>query len=113
MLVATLEHPEQQAFLSSEPNDKQAHPFDCQRSRLAFLSAFWFGIASLLIDVSALVAIAITLAKFDRKEQPAWKYSVDLNTLIAILSTLLRVWVLYGVEEGMVQVEYGGSETDY
>jgi uncharacterized membrane protein YgaE (UPF0421/DUF939 family) len=56
---------------------------------------------SLLAAIGALVAIVVTLVKFNRKEQPAWRYRVNLNTLIAILSAFLRVCMLFSVEEGI------------
>lgn len=35
-----------------------------------------------------------------------WKHSINLNMLIAILSTVLRVCVLYGVEEGTPYIRH-------
>lgn len=61
---------------------------------------------TLLVGASALAAIIGTLAWFSSKEQPTWKHSINLNTLIAILSTILRVCLLYGVEEGIPRMSY-------
>ncbi|KAF2133089.1 hypothetical protein P153DRAFT_271492, partial [Dothidotthia symphoricarpi CBS 119687] len=68
--------------------------------------AWWSEILSLLLSMGALVAIIITLVMFNGKEQPAWKYSINLNTLIAILSTFLRVCMLFGVEETISQAKW-------
>jgi len=73
-------------------------------SRPALLTTWWFEIASLMIAIAALVAIVVTMAKFDKREQPAWKYAINLNTLIAILSTLLRACMVVAVEEGELHV---------
>jgi Protein of unknown function (DUF3176) len=40
------------------------------------------------------------LAMYNGQEQPAWKYSLNLSTLAAILSTLLRVAIVVIAEEG-------------
>lgn len=101
--TAMTEQREQQAFLGTAYDDalpKQRSAPSTRRSCLDLIAAWWIEIISLLVGVGALVAIAVTLAEYNSKEQPAWKYSVNLNTLIAILSTLLRVCMLYGVEEG-------------
>lgn len=110
--VAT-KQPEQQVFLVPECSDDQSDSPGSRRGLLAFLTAFWFELLSLVIGICALIAITITLPKFNGKEQPAWKYSVNLNTLIAILSTLLRVCVLYGVEEGTIPISMEADEADH
>jgi hypothetical protein len=48
----------------------------------------------------AFLAIVTILAVYDNEEQPAWKYSLNLNTLVAILSTLMRASLVVIVEEG-------------
>lgn len=49
-------------------------------------------IVSMVVAVCCLLAIFITLAKFNRQEQPNWPYARTLNisTLIALLATILR-----------------------
>jgi hypothetical protein len=70
-------------------------------SGIMFLSsAWWQEILSLLIASTALVAIVIVLVMYNGKEQPTWKYSINLSALVAILSTLLRVLMVTVVEEG-------------
>ena len=94
--------PEKQAFLttiSDTASSSDNTSFATQRSHTALWTAWWSEILALLLGTGALVAIIITLVRFNGKEQPAWKYSVNLNTLIAILSTFLRVCLLFGIEE--------------
>ncbi|KAJ8106623.1 hypothetical protein OPT61_g9414 [Boeremia exigua] len=54
------------------------------------LATWWIEIVSLLTAIGALAAIVAIIAVYDGKEQPAWKYAINLNILIAVLSTLLR-----------------------
>ncbi|KAF3035961.1 hypothetical protein E8E12_006950 [Didymella heteroderae] len=104
--VATIEQPQQHAFVDPASYRPRADSFSARRSHLASLIAWRQEILTLLIGASALAAIIGTLAWFSRKEQPTWKHSINLNTLIAILSTVLRVCVLYGVEEALSQMKW-------
>jgi hypothetical protein len=61
---------------------------------------WWKEIASLLVAVLAFVAIVLILSMYNGQEQPAWKYSLNVSTLIAILSTLLRVAMVVIAQEG-------------
>jgi hypothetical protein len=107
--IEVTEHQEQQAFLNpvfGNANYNQRVASEPRSSVIGRLTVWWFEVVSLLIGVAALAAIIITLLTFNGKEQPAWKYSVNLNTLISILSTLLRVCMLYGVEEGNTPLHF-------
>lgn len=70
------------------------------RSRLSLVTVWWNEAVSLLMATGAFLAIVTILAVYDNKEQPAWKYSLNLNTLVAILSTLMRASLVVIVEEG-------------
>jgi hypothetical protein len=114
--IEITEHQEQQAFLNpvfNNANHNQMMTPESRSSILARLTIWWFEVVSLLIGVGALGAIIIMLLKFDGKEQPAWKYSVNLNTLVSILSTLLRVCMLYGVEEGNTSLYSTCKKADF
>lgn len=76
------------------------------KSHELLLKTWWIEIVSLLIATAALIAIVVTLAKYDGQEQPAWSYAINLNTLIAILATLLRACMVIVAEEG-VKLPYG------
>jgi hypothetical protein len=100
---AFVESGETQAFLpnkhpaSTSTNEEETEGKD---SRKALLMTWWVEITFLMVAIAALVAIVVTMAEHDRKEQPAWRYTINLNTLIAILSTLLRACMVFVVEEG-------------
>ena len=61
--------------------------------------AWWQEIVSFLFAAATFVAIAVILAKYNGQEQPDWKYSLNLSTLVAILSTLFRASMVVVVEE--------------
>lgn len=50
----------------------------------------------------ALAAVTTILAVLNRKEQSSWKYGININTLIAMPASLLRVCLTVGVEKGML-----------
>lgn len=70
--------------------------------RFSLLSTWWTETTSLAIATAAFIAIMVTMVEYNGKEQPAWKYAINLNTLIAILSTLLRACMVFVTEEGKV-----------
>ncbi|QDS68752.1 hypothetical protein FKW77_004803 [Venturia effusa] len=72
----------------------------------ALATIWWKEIMSLFVAILALVAIALLLSFYDGKEQPAWKFSLNLSTLTAILSTLLRVTVAVIVAEVISQLKW-------
>jgi hypothetical protein len=60
--------------------------------------AWWQEILSFLFAAALFVANAIILAKYNGQEQTDWKYSLNLSTLVAVLSTLLRASMAVVVE---------------
>lgn len=69
-------------------------------NRLSLLTTWWPEIVSLAIAMAALLAIMITMVKYNKKEQPTWKHAINLNAFVAFLATLLRACVVLVVEEG-------------
>ncbi|QDS74890.1 hypothetical protein FKW77_003680 [Venturia effusa] len=83
---------------------KRALPRRAGYGRLA--AAWWQEIISFLCAAGFFVAIAIILVKYSGQEQPDWKYGLNLSTLVAILSTLLRVSLVMVVEEIVSQLKW-------
>lgn len=81
---------------AAEPDQKVHH--------ISLLATWRLEIFSPLLAIAALIAIAVTMSEYNKKEQPAWKYTINLNNLIAILSTLLRACMVAVVEEGKINV---------
>ncbi|KAF1933598.1 uncharacterized protein M421DRAFT_984 [Didymella exigua CBS 183.55] len=105
-IVATTEQPEQHPSLNLAPPHPQAESVGPRRNHVTSLFTWWQETLTLLVGVSELIAIVGILAKFNQKEQPTWKYSINSNTIIAILSVVLGVCVLYGVEEALSQIKW-------
>lgn len=57
-------------------------------------------IGSIITSIAFLVAIITTLVKYNNETQPVWRYSINLNSVIAIFSTVLRASMLAVIEEG-------------
>lgn len=68
--------------------------------RIATLAAWWIESTSLSVAIAALIAIVVMLAQYNNEEQPTWKGTINLNTLVAILSTIMRACMVVGAEEG-------------
>jgi len=67
------------------------------RSALEFLVVRFF----VFLTIGALAAVTTIFAVLNRKEQPSWKYGININSLIAMPADLLKVCLTVGVEEGM------------
>jgi hypothetical protein len=94
---------------ASEPGETRAF-LDKDRSKdgsshdAKLLAAWWTEVAALAGATAALIAIVTTLARYNNKEQPNWKGAINLNTLIAILSTLMRACMVVVAEEGILSM---------
>lgn len=72
-----------------------------RNSKRSLLLGFSSDIGGLLSAFSILVAITITLGIFNGKPEPEWKLSINLNSLVALLATILRASMLTVVSEGL------------
>jgi hypothetical protein len=70
--------------------------------RVLSLATWWTEVVALTLAIGALIAIVVTMTEYHDKQQPEWKYKINLNTLIAILSTLMRACLVVVAEEGEV-----------
>jgi hypothetical protein len=64
---------------------------------------FWqwlFEILSLFGALLVLCAIVGLLVGYHDNKQPVWKYSINLNSLVALLSTLFKALMMVAVAEG-------------
>ena len=55
----------------------------------------------LLFASIMLVTIWVLLNIYNQQREPSWRYHINLNTIVAILSTFLRASLLSIVEEGL------------
>ena len=68
-------------------------------NRQAVVRNWWMEIASLLLSSGLLAAIAFILVQQNHKRQSSWK-GINLTTLVAVMSTILRASMMTAVEEG-------------
>jgi hypothetical protein len=85
-------HPDTEFIRKTKPKIKGNHQ--------ALLTTWWFEAVSLALAMAALTAIVVLMAEYHDKQQPEWKYRINLNTVIAILSTLMRACMIVVAEEG-------------
>lgn len=80
-------------------------------SRIALLAAWWMESALLATAIAAMIAIVTMLAQYNNEEQPSWKGTINLNTLVAILSTLMRACMVVVAEQGEILPLSASSRT--
>jgi hypothetical protein len=73
-----------------------------RKTRLSWASTWAVETGLLIFATAIIVAILCLLAGFNRQVVPDWKYSINLNTLAAILSTILRASLVSIAESGTV-----------
>jgi hypothetical protein len=74
--------------------------------RRDFFFAWWLELLALIAGIGAFIAIAVILTTYNGQQQPDWKWGLNLNTVIAILSTLLRSSMLVVVGEAISQLKW-------
>ncbi|KAH0429474.1 hypothetical protein CcaCcLH18_08394 [Colletotrichum camelliae] len=61
---------------------------------------------SLLVSLTSFGAITAILSKYDQEVQPEFTHNININTLIAILSTILRATLLYTLSQVIGQAKW-------
>ncbi|KAI0131841.1 hypothetical protein BJ170DRAFT_222673 [Xylariales sp. AK1849] len=92
----------------SAKNDvfQEQSPPPAQRQRQHVLRFWSWEVLSLAVAIGLVAATVAILAHFDRQELPEWPFSINLNTLIALLSTILRAAMLVAVAEVLGQLKW-------
>ncbi|KAF2849956.1 hypothetical protein T440DRAFT_508432 [Plenodomus tracheiphilus IPT5] len=107
--VDTAEPEETHTFLHEDQPDtislQQKTP-KVNGNRVVLLTTWWTEIVSLVLAIAALIAIVVMMTEYHNKQQPEWKYKINLNTLIAILSTLMRACLVVVAEEVISQLKW-------
>ncbi|OAL55033.1 hypothetical protein IQ07DRAFT_476272, partial [Pyrenochaeta sp. DS3sAY3a] len=67
---------------------------------------WWKESVLLLIAISLLVAISSILATYTGKPLPKWTIGLNLNTIVALLATILRSSLVMVVEEVLSQAKW-------
>lgn len=94
--------------LTEEDNNHQAKGNDEEYlgsshkgPRPSILRSWWLEGLAIAISLLLLAAIVVVLFRYDGKEQPDWPYWINLNTIVATLSTILRAQLLLVAAEGL------------
>ncbi|KAK7739721.1 hypothetical protein SLS53_005691 [Cytospora paraplurivora] len=76
-------------------------------SHLWHILRHWYlEIITLLISIILLAAIIILLSMYDGSYMPEWPFSINLSTVISLLSTFLRAAMLAAVAEIIGQIKW-------
>ncbi|KAI0837824.1 hypothetical protein F5Y06DRAFT_297252 [Hypoxylon sp. FL0890] len=68
---------------------------------------FWsWELGSLLVALALIAATYSVLTRFDGQQVPEWPFSINLNTLVSLLSTIMRAAMLVGVAEVISQTKW-------
>lgn len=68
---------------------------------------FWtWEIISLFLTIGLIVAIVAILSHFEGRPLPDWPFGINLSTLVALLSTILRTLMLVAVAEALGQLKW-------
>ncbi|KUI66885.1 hypothetical protein VM1G_02436 [Cytospora mali] len=70
------------------------------------LQHWYLEILTIFVSTVLMTAIIILLSTYNGKQMPEWPYSINLNTVIATLSTFLRAAMLAAVAEIIGQVKW-------
>lgn len=98
--TSAIEVPSPTSFRRSS---KQQQP---RRRRSSPLKFWTWEIISLFLTIGLIVAIVAILSHFDGRPLPDWPLGINLSTLIALLSTILRTLMLVAVAEAMGQLKW-------
>ncbi|KAH7077370.1 hypothetical protein FB567DRAFT_535119 [Paraphoma chrysanthemicola] len=91
--------------------DNSHHPLSStvvgsHRPRLNPLKSWWQEVALSLLTIALLVTIISMLRAFNNEPLPEWSVGLNLNTVVALLATLIRSSLAMVVEEVLSQTKW-------
>jgi hypothetical protein len=84
---------------SGDPDANETPPKSDNQQSWARL--WMWELAAIALAVGILVAIGVILSVHDGKPIPRWRLGVNINSLVAILTTLLRALIMVFIAEGL------------
>lgn len=87
---------------SSAPESTQRF----KRNNPGILKQWWVEISSCMLMLCMLGAIIGILLPYDNQPLPQWPYHISINTLIAVLTTVLKATALLILAEGISQLKW-------
>ncbi|KAK4444948.1 hypothetical protein QBC34DRAFT_442160 [Podospora aff. communis PSN243] len=91
---------------SRETDSLRQHHSSGRGTILNALASWRLETFSLLAGIGDLVAIFLILDHFNGEDVPSWPVSLNLNSLIAILTTLLRAFLIFPIAEVISQEKW-------
>ena len=92
------------------PSDEHSRaPLTKVAKRRSAITAWGFEAAVLAGALGSFAAIIVILSIYNGQESPVWQYSINLNSLVAILSTILRAALMVPVAECMPLIDCNWS----
>lgn len=90
-----------------ESTEQQLSPEVVADARRHHVFRFWpWEIGSIFVATGLIVATYSILSHFNGQKVPEWAFSINLNTLIALISTIMRAAMLVGVAEIISQTKW-------
>lgn len=90
-------------------NERSQTPSTKIPKRRSAITAWGFEAAVLAGALGSFAAIIVILLIYNGQESPVWQYSINLNSLVAILSTILRAALMVPVAECMPLIDCNWS----
>ncbi|KAG8163810.1 hypothetical protein KVR01_005728 [Diaporthe batatas] len=92
--------------LDSRTSLKDQEHIGVSRRTRGPLISWWLEGLAVVVSLLLLAAIVSLLYHFDGEEQPEWPYWINLNTVVATLSTILRAQLLLVAAEAISQYKW-------
>ena len=63
-------------------------------SGVTYWMGWWVEVLGLMVSAALFVVIVVVLREYNGKLQPKWAYDFNLNALVALLTTFLRITMM-------------------
>ncbi|KAJ9150436.1 DUF3176 domain-containing protein [Pleurostoma richardsiae] len=81
--------------------------------KLSKTGTWTFEIVSLLVAIGAVASIIAVLAYYDGRPLPEWPWSITINALIAVLTTIANTGMAVPLSNGLGQLKWDRFKTGY
>lgn len=88
------------------PSLRSQEPRKSTETNTTVLATWWLECVCLLLMVIALIAVAVTVYKYEGMPQPRWRYSVTVNTLIALYTVIITAAMVKILSSGLSQLKW-------
>lgn len=88
------------------PPHGSLEPTKSPSKRATITSTWWLECICLFLMIGALVAVAITVQKYEGMPQPRWRYSITVNTLIAVYTVIITAAMVKILSSGLSQLKW-------